>query len=50
MYMGRTVHGCVCIPGDLRVLLIPQGVIVAHGLETKSLTSLGPPYNGWAGD
>lgn len=50
MYMGRTVHGCVCIHGDPRVLLIPQGVIVAHGLETESLTSLGPPYIGWTCD
>lgn len=50
MYMGHTVHGCVCIHGSQRVLLLRQGTIVAHGLEAESLTGLGPPYIDWAGD
>lgn len=47
MYMGHTAHGYVCIHGSQGVLLIHQGTIVAHGLETESLTGLGPPYMDW---
>lgn len=50
MFMGCTVHKCVCICGDQRVLLRHQDIIVAQGLGTESLTGLGPPYIGWAGD